>query len=1149
MSLTSSLFTGVSGLTNQGNAMQVIGDNISNVNTLGFKGNRFTFSDLLSQSIATQSGTAQVGRGVGLGSVDASFQQGSLESTGNTTDLSIGGDGFFVVRKASADQDFYTRAGNFNLDKDGQLVNDIGYVVQGWQLDADTSDDIGAVGDIVLQGFTSPPKASTQTTVITNLDSDSESHSQVLANAWDGLATDPDPFIAASAYEYQTVVKAYDSLGSTHDITVYYDKKSGSEWEYIVTMNPSEDKRNLVQNTSGLGLLARGAIQFSESSGTISGMTMDTFSGRIGNVVTDGAITPETTVFTIDNFDAVPNDGANFNLEFDGAGWEFAELDGVAGITANDKPQAYRNARIVSGDANGIRLNLDNDAEGTVDLEISFSTPAQATDSLKFDIIDPDNVHVQDITDTRFVGESGNDNTQLSIDNPSVLTVDATGLNIIWDASETEWYWSNPTLQNVVDTNTTGLNVAAAAVPPINVAPLTAVEPAVMKFFSDDVELFWNERGAAWEWRSPNALGLTNEVFAGGVTQSNSTLTVNDITLLNEHSTGNSLFWDDIIGVTGLASVSTAVPPNTAADITVTMPQEENLTVDSTPVGGYQLQYDGANWNYNVGRDPVVDYGSRVSPVGWNALTRTLSTDLTGDGADIQMVLANAPAVGDTIAFAIDADGQWSWSMPTLNVQTFGGGAAPDTAIVGSNTEINILNPAAVTLDSTVDYELEWDVATDTWGWAAGGGNSPGTDPGLAVPYAAEAITGDRNGASIDLTGDGVADIEFTFAVPLADAASGIGGTGRVNFRLDRFGNPPAEYSGATIMAGSGDTLLAIDLQNDGTADLTYDFTAPLQANGSIAFDIDTHIPPSEYANAQIVAGSGAGSIQLDLDSSGTTNLTFTFQDSTVAAPVARSMVANSTFTFDIDPRVPPTEYANAQISGDEDEVLLDMDNDTVDDVRFTFSTPLSTGAGATDSEILFNIEGTTAWTEESTNDNGYFEFDADFLGGTAGSTGMEVELNIGTKDDGTGQFVNDSLSSTQFARSNSTVFQTTDGFGAGDLEGLDVDSDGVITGIYSNGELIPLFRVALAKFVSNAGLSKEGNNLFRETRDSGAATTNRPGSNGLGTISPNTLEMSNVDIASEFVKMISTQRGFQANSKVITTVDSMLGDVIQLKR
>ena len=229
-----------------------------------------------------------------------------------------------------------------------------------------------------------------------------------------------------------------------------------------------------------------------------------------------------------------------------------------------------------------------------------------------------------------------------------------------------------------------------------------------------------------------------------------------------------------------------------------------------------------------------------------------------------------------------------------------------------------------------------------------------------------------------------------------------------------------------------------------------------------------------------------------------------------------------------------------------------DSDND---DLRFVFDDPLKFGASAhpyNDRSVIdFDIVGSTAWTEISKNDieqSGYYSFTTDFLGGLYGSTENDIELDLGTvyREN---NFINDSLSTTQYSKSSSTVFQDANGYAAGDLQGVDVASDGIMTGIYSNGQLIPLFRVGLAKFLNNFGLFNEGGNLFRETRASGSAITNKPGENGLGTIAPNSLEMSNVDIAEEFVAMIVNQRGFQANSKTITTVDDMMQTVIQMKR
>ncbi|MCK4485951.1 MAG: flagellar hook-basal body complex protein, partial [Desulfobacterales bacterium] len=281
MSLSSALFSGISGLSTLGNAMTVIGDNIANVNTVGFKASRVTFQDVLSQTVATTAGTAQVGRGTSLADISCSFAQGSFESTDSTTDLAIGGAGFFVVRDPNNENnEFYTRSGEFRFDKDGNFVNPAGYIVRGWALHEDTGDDVGSITDVVLQSFTSSPQETDRITVITNLDSDATSMSSSLSNAWDGTLSTP---IGSGSYEYQSTLKVYDSLGSTHDITTYYDKISGTDWEYIITCNPSEDKRSGFSGTASAGLLARGQITFSESSGKITDLTFEDLAAATGH--------------------------------------------------------------------------------------------------------------------------------------------------------------------------------------------------------------------------------------------------------------------------------------------------------------------------------------------------------------------------------------------------------------------------------------------------------------------------------------------------------------------------------------------------------------------------------------------------------------------------------------------------------------------------------------------------------------------------------------------------------------------------------------------------------------------------------------------------------------------------------------------------
>ena len=137
----------------------------------------------------------------------------------------------------------------------------------------------------------------------------------------------------------------------------------------------------------------------------------------------------------------------------------------------------------------------------------------------------------------------------------------------------------------------------------------------------------------------------------------------------------------------------------------------------------------------------------------------------------------------------------------------------------------------------------------------------------------------------------------------------------------------------------------------------------------------------------------------------------------------------------------------------------------------------------------------------------------------------------------------------TQYAAPSTTTFQTQDGYPAGSLRSVAIDEAGVVTGSYSNGQLTPLFQVALVDFPSLHGLTKLGHNLYAESLDSGQPLPGIPGSGTLGSISPSALEMSNVDLAQEFVKMITTQRAFQANSRVITTSDEVLTELINIKR
>jgi flagellar hook protein FlgE len=293
MAIASSLYSSISGINTMGNAMSVLGDNVSNVNTLAFKSSRTIFQDVLSQNVSTASGSSQVGRGVTLSTVDSLFAQGSFQSSSISTDMAIGGQGFFMLRAAeNAEADMYSRAGEFRFDQEGYLVTPMGYFVQGWGIDTETQERAGTIGDMRIDK-TTPPVETKEVEIIANLDSreNNEVNEIRLFDAWNGTnaaAVKPTAPIDSANYEYTSAIKIYDSKGASHDISIYYDRTTNdNEWEFLIACDPSEDLRYLdsreqsiyapnerynYEDHKGAGALLYGMIQF-DTSGNVKEIT------------------------------------------------------------------------------------------------------------------------------------------------------------------------------------------------------------------------------------------------------------------------------------------------------------------------------------------------------------------------------------------------------------------------------------------------------------------------------------------------------------------------------------------------------------------------------------------------------------------------------------------------------------------------------------------------------------------------------------------------------------------------------------------------------------------------------------------------------------------------------------------------------------
>ena len=212
MSITSSFYTGLSGLSTHGTAMGVIGDNISNINTTGYKNSSPTFEDILGQSLSGVQGSNQTGAGTNVQSIDVNYIQGTFSTTEVATDVAINGRGFFVVKNPTSDEQFYTRAGHYHFDNDGYYVNAEGKRVQGFLYNAAGTTLIESLSDIrVNQNSMIAPQVTTTAEMILNLDSSAP----VIEDGWE--IDDPN-----GTSNFSSPITIYDTLGQAHVIQVYF---------------------------------------------------------------------------------------------------------------------------------------------------------------------------------------------------------------------------------------------------------------------------------------------------------------------------------------------------------------------------------------------------------------------------------------------------------------------------------------------------------------------------------------------------------------------------------------------------------------------------------------------------------------------------------------------------------------------------------------------------------------------------------------------------------------------------------------------------------------------------------------------------------------------------------------------------------------
>jgi len=1160
-----SFYTSLTGLNAAQAQLGITSNNVSNVGTVGFKKSRAEFGDIFATS-PLENASSAIGQGVLLKKVNQQFSQGNIEFSTNSLDLAISGQGFFALKPSqTSNQTVYTRAGSFSVNNDRYVVDSSGQYLQTFPVNDDGSviaTGLGSAKSLQLPSTAGLPQPSSQIELGLNLPAGAvivpESATYTADNPYAFDRNDSDTF------NKSTSITVFDSLGNPHIATVYYIKTSSAtelnptnKWDTKIFIGDNELDPSIIAAKND-----KSETQYMNKFGQIS-----TNPAAIDPTFNAAAAHP--LYFNDDQQTNVPSSPGTT------LGGYMTRATVGHDFGSTDSTKVTIGAPVAEVDT--YDFNLDIVAGGKVTLNGGTVTTDNATGTYQQDFITSHKATLDSLVKKINAGETNFKAAR--VDSKIVITAyNATALPALTiDSSAANSFSTGSTALTVTKTNTAAssgwavegdgtfdgnnflsVSVDGSAIQTIDIAAgaYTGTELATLMTLNLNSK-FSDEKSYKMPTSTADrTITLELQDNLGNDINKDMGPQITTLTLANQIIRGGNLIITEASGGGGTTAYTQLFDTN-----------------HTTTLDKMVIQINAGETDYTAKRvDDGIVFTSKVKTTALPTMAITGTTNGTASTATNHATAANntltatatATATSDlTIVVDQYANNTTNFDRAQLvaNVQ----------AKVDNVTYIDTSNVSHTGLPLTVGYDIKTRALTftptdATYGSIKASSPSTVTAFGLASATATFSSVGDAfTGGQIVPAGTVDLDakqqrtgIVVTYSKDAHKFSFSSGTTGEASKITVGVPSGTNATGGTSHLLGIGATY-ATEVKNTVGTGLSatagkvtgskagVDITGTFSVTGndnSISVTIDgvdgtVVVPPAAYTGhtfataiqdrinlIQHADGRQVNDVTVAFDA---TAQSFTVTSGTVGATSSVNINGHANWGFDTTTQIRGTIPAVTVVTQAKDAEgnLLYIDQAGKQTTAKPDAMPQWTPIYLDKGELTFDTFGKLISPKEGV---AYSPFDP--------SNGSDL-LTLGVDY---GKF------STQFSAPFSVLSLSQDGYPSGQLDGLDIDSGGVVRANYTNGTQVALGKLMMANFANPNGLKQVGNANFKATTNSGAADLGEAGSDGFGAIQGGALERANVDLTEELVALITAQRNFQANAKAIETSSSLTQTIINIR-